>query len=112
MQRGGRENALLQPAGHGQVGQVHDVVAVHVCEEDRGECVREDAHLGEPQGGRASRVELQGDVALQPSSGRLEGGRPSGEPLPQRRHEAGHLIRLRRATENVVVGTDEQCHLA
>ena len=63
-ERAGPDELLLDPPGHGDVGQPHDVVAVHVGQEHRGERVRWRARLHEAHDRRAAGVELQRDVAV------------------------------------------------
>ena len=71
-----RHELLLDPPGHGDVGQAHHVVAVHVGEEHRGERVRRRAGVHQPHDGRAAGVELQRDVAVADEHAGAGGARP------------------------------------
>jgi hypothetical protein len=62
-QRTGGRQLLLDPPGHGHVGQADHVVAVHMGHEQRGEGVRFGPRLDQAQDRGPAGVELQGDVA-------------------------------------------------
>ena len=55
---------MEQPARQHDVGEGHDVVAVHVRDEQRGERMRGAADLREAQDSRAAGVELESDIAV------------------------------------------------
>ncbi len=63
-ERARADELLLDPPGHGDVGQSHHVVAVHVGQEHGGEGVGWGAGLHQAHDGRAAGVELQGDLAV------------------------------------------------
>ena len=58
-ERTGRVQCALDPPGHDEIGEVDEVVAVHVRDEHRVELVCRGARLGEPQNCPASGIELE-----------------------------------------------------
>ena len=76
--RARRLQLLLDPARHGDVGQVDDVVAVHVRDEQRVELGRLDAGIEEAQHRGSARIELQRDVAVADERAGARGTRAGG----------------------------------
>ena len=62
--RAGARELLLDPTRHRDVGQSHDVVAVHVRQEQRGKRMRRCPRLHQPHDRGAAGVELQRDFAV------------------------------------------------
>ncbi len=84
-QRARAVQLLLDPPRHDDVGQVDEVVAVHVRDEHGGHVGRADARLDHPQRGGATRIELQCHVAAaHHRAGASRPGLGCGTPVPVR----------------------------